>query len=550
MKISKVLLKNFKSFKSEKIEFRDLMIFIGENNAGKSNVLRALDLFFTDTKTLAADFFNDTKEKIIIQVSFRDLNDEAKKTFSKYLLDDGETVIVRKEYFVNEEEPQKLFAVILGEKFEGDKDKKDAVEILDKGEILPFNSIGKNYYWKPKPFGWSGVAAGYLPDFLYVPAVKDIKEEAKITEKSRFGRIVNAMLNSVLEDEELKKVNEQFTKLLTGENESQDGRLAQLKEFEAMLSKKLSECMKGTTMKLDVAPPDIKDVFQSGTRILVNDGVLTPIETKGHGMQRSVIFVIFRAYADLLKKEQNEKTKGRALIFGVEEPELYLHPQMQRTMFALLKEISKTDQIIFTTHSSFFVDMTEYQSICIVLKRDLTEGTKVIQYQDEIFPESDDKKQFRLLVEFDPERNELFFGKKVVLVEGETEKAVFPLIAQKVNSDYIFYEHGITIVECGGKDSLPFFMKVLNSFRIKYIAIYDKDAGVKNNQRIEDEALASGGIGKTEIIDPDFETLCKNEGVAIPNGSKPFNTFKTFKNLSSDKIPKRLEEIIKIIFSV
>jgi putative ATP-dependent endonuclease of OLD family len=47
MKISKVLLKNFKSFKSEKIDFRDLMAFIGENNAGKSNVLKALDLFFS-----------------------------------------------------------------------------------------------------------------------------------------------------------------------------------------------------------------------------------------------------------------------------------------------------------------------------------------------------------------------------------------------------------------------------------------------------------------------------------------------------------------------
>src|SRR3989338_8743572 len=383
MKISRVFIKNFKSFKSERIDFLDLMAFIGENNAGKSNVLKALDLFFSDTKKLDAHFFNDCGEKTIIQVWFRDLNAEAKTTFGKYLLEDGETVIIRKEYFFEGEETQRLFAVILEEKFENEKDKKDAVEIRDKEEIEPFTSTDKKYFWKPKPFGWAQVANGYLPDFLYVPAVKDVKEEAKITEKSRFGQIINAMLSSVLQDAELKKVNEQFTKLLMGENDAQDGRIAQLKEFETMLSEKLSAHMKGTTIKLDVTPPSLKDVFQSGTKIMVDDGISTAIENKGHGMQRSVIFVIFRAYADLLKKEQGEKAK--ALIFGIEEPELYLHPQMQRAMFALLKEITKTDQVVFTTHSSFFVDMGEYKSIGIAVKNNLEIGTKIIQYQKDIF---------------------------------------------------------------------------------------------------------------------------------------------------------------------
>ena len=86
MKISRVFIKNFKSFKSERIDFGNLLAFIGENNAGKSNVLKALDLFFGDTKKLDEHFFNNSAEKIIIQVWFRDLNDEAKKTFSKYLL--------------------------------------------------------------------------------------------------------------------------------------------------------------------------------------------------------------------------------------------------------------------------------------------------------------------------------------------------------------------------------------------------------------------------------------------------------------------------------
>lgn len=549
MKIARVLIQNFKSFKSERIDFRDLVVFIGENNAGKSNVLKALDLFFSETKKLDEHFFNDCRDKIVIQAWFRDLSDEAKKTFGKYLLDDNETVIIKKEYFFEGEDTQVLSAVILGEKFEDEKDKKGAMEVLDKEEISPFTSVDKHYYWKPKPFGWAQVATGYLPDFLYIPAVKDIKEEAKITDKSRFGQIVNAMLSSVLQDEDLKRVNEEFSKLLMGENESQDGRIAQLKEFEAALSEKLSVHMRGTTIRLDVTPPNLKDVFQSGTKIIVDDGVSTAIEHKGHGLQRSVIFVIFRTYADLLKKEQGEKSK--ALIFGIEEPELYLHPQMQRSMFTLLKEISKKDQVIFTTHSGFFVDMTEYQSVCIAVKKDVASGTRIIQYAGDIFPQAEEKKQFRLLTEFDPERNELFFGKKVVLVEGDTEKVVLPIVAPKVKSEYVFYDYGITVVECGSKDTMPFFIKVLNAFRIPYIVIYDKDtSGHAGNQRIESEVSASGGIGHTEVIDPDFEGMCSNEGISLPTGgSKPFNAFKVFMGLDASKIPERLKEITERIFA-
>ncbi|OGC81162.1 hypothetical protein A2943_00735 [Candidatus Adlerbacteria bacterium RIFCSPLOWO2_01_FULL_51_16] len=549
MKISRVFIKNFKSFKSERIDFLDLMAFIGENNAGKSNVLKALDLFFSDTKKLDAHFFNDCGEKTIIQVWFRDLNAEAKTTFGKYLLEDGETVIIRKEYFFEGEETQRLFAVILEEKFENEKDKKDAVEITDKEEIEPFTSTDKKYFWKPKPFGWAQVANGYLPDFLYVPAVKDVKEEAKITEKSRFGQIINAMLSSVLQDAELKKVNEQFTKLLMGENDAQDGRIAQLKEFETMLSEKLSAHMKGTTIKLDVTPPSLKDVFQSGTKIMVDDGISTAIENKGHGMQRSVIFVIFRAYADLLKKEQGEKAK--ALIFGIEEPELYLHPQMQRAMFALLKEITKTDQVVFTTHSSFFVDMGEYKSIGIAVKNNLEIGTKIIQYQKDIFAVEEERKNFKLLNEFDPERSEMFFGKKVVLVEGDTEKVVLPLIAQKVKPEYLFYDYGITIVECGSKDAIPFFSKVLNAFKFPYVVIYDKDTDNQaSSQKIEDEVNLSEGLGSIEVLDPNFEKVCENGGVVIPaGGNKPFKAFKTFKDIDVASIPTRLKEIVEKIFS-
>lgn len=561
MKIARLKLVNFRSFKSETIDFQDMAVLIGENNAGKSNVLKALDLFFSDTKTLNENLFNDREKPILIQVSFNKLSQAAKEQFSKYLLDDGETVIIKKEYCIVPEADMKLYAVITGEKNaadQGDTSKKskaksssEASEILDKEEISPYAVEGKTYFWKEKPFGWSAVATGYLPDFLYVPAVKDVGEEAKVTTTSRFGRLINAMLDKALQNADLVRINEEFTRLLSGSNENQDGRIEQIGEFEHQLSDKLGRHMKGATLKLDITPPSIKDVFQKGTSILVNDGVTTPVEMKGHGMQRSVIFVIFQAYAEFLKKNQ-DKDSLKSLIFGFEEPELYLHPQMQRTMFSVLKEISKTDQVIFTTHSSFFVEVVNHRSIGIVVKRNLNEGTKVIQCQNEIFPVDEEKKQFQLLNEFDPERNEMFFGKKVILVEGDTEKVTFPLIAQKLDGSYIFHENGITIVECGGKGFIPLFCKVLNCFRIPYVAVYDKDGaeGATLNDKIEDLAKESGGLGKTEVLDADFESICTNAGINfVTERNKAFSAYKTFKELGSDKVPQRLKEVIGSIFS-
>ncbi len=46
MKIEKVTIKNFRSFKNETVEVSDINVFVGKNDAGKSNFLRALDLFF------------------------------------------------------------------------------------------------------------------------------------------------------------------------------------------------------------------------------------------------------------------------------------------------------------------------------------------------------------------------------------------------------------------------------------------------------------------------------------------------------------------------
>lgn len=147
--------------------------------------------------------------------------------------------------------------------------------------------------------------------------------------------------------------------------------------------------------------------------------------------------------------------------------------------------------------------------------------------------------------------NPLLYCKKVSFPAVPYSLVVLPIIATKINPKYAFYDYGITIVECGSKELMPFFIRVLNAFRIPYVAIYDSDTTENAQSKIiEAEVSASGGIGRTEIIDPNFEKMCANEGVMIPTGSgKPFKAFKCFKELDATKIPKRLKEIIEKIFT-
>lgn len=572
MKIKSITIKNFRSFQYESFNFQDLMVLVGENNSGKSNILKALNLFFSNIKTLEEECFNNIEEKIIIRVLFNRITPQIRKIYSKYILDDNESILIKKEYYFNQDPGGKVFALMNKEKIT--KDDKKTFEISDFEEINEYKyNESKKYCWNENPFGFAGsVEVGYGADFLYIPAVKNIKEETKSKE---FEELINVMLNQILYDKDFIKRYEALCRLLITSKSGKDERLDEIKKLEEDLSERLSKYMKNTSMKLEVSPPDIEDFLKKNTRLLVDDGVITSVESKGHGLQRSVIFVIFQAYADSLKKRiEEKKERTKSFIFGIEEPEIYLHPQMQRTLLKILKEISRNDQVIFTTHSSFFVDVVNYKSINIVTKNDQSIGTKITQCINEIFTEEIEKKEFQLLNEFDPERNEMFFGRKVLLVEGDTEKVVFPLVAQKMGSNFIFSENNISIIETGGKGNLILFAKVLNAFKLSYIIICDEDVyeeekyvgtceqckeKVNNrnsskkrlfelNSKIEEIVSLSGNIGKLEILQPDFETICKSEKIEIGDRSKPFAAYKKFKSMPLEIIPSRFKEIIENIY--
>jgi putative ATP-dependent endonuclease of OLD family len=205
-------------------------------------------------------------------------------------------------------------------------------------------------------------------------------------------------------------------------------------------------------------PMSSMDFYKNLDLVIKDHGFSISATEVGEGFQNAIVLAVLRAF---------EETKRQGAILLIEEPEMFLHPQMQRSLYKTLRKIGKTNQVIYTTHSPHFVSVPDYRDVLLV--RRSGEGSYVIQSSLAV----DNKRREKLLKELDPERSELFFARRLLLVEGDTEKLSYPAYAAKLKLD--LDRAGATIVEVGGKRNLKDFAELAISFQIPVGIVYDKD---------------------------------------------------------------------------
>ncbi len=196
---------------------------------------------------------------------------------------------------------------------------------------------------------------------------------------------------------------------------------------------------------------------------------------------------------------------ARGLVVLIEEPELYLRPQAQRYLYRLLRSFAEAgNQVIYSTHAPAFLNVGRLEEVVFVSLAPES-GIRIRQPQPLAIAHD-----FRFLTEFDAERSELFLSRAAVLVEGATEKLVFPFIFRALGHDVD--REAISIVECGGKSNIPLFAQVCDAAGIPFVAVHDRDAEPGRRPIASERAvnrMIADVVDPARIVElaPDFERV-------------------------------------------
>jgi putative ATP-dependent endonuclease of the OLD family len=193
-----------------------------------------------------------------------------------------------------------------------------------------------------------------------------------------------------------------------------------------------------------------------------------------------------------------ERTKPD-LILLIEEPELYQHPSRQRHFSTILRQLSarrsairnaSAVQVVYCTHSPYFVGLDRFEQLRVVRKRDVDDGlpkaTGVTQQTlDEVARTmwiadgspvtryTGESLSGRLHTLLTPEMNEGFFSDVLILVEGEGDRAA--LLATASLCGVPLESAGVSIIACGGKPAVFTAAAIFRSFGLIVYSVWDSD---------------------------------------------------------------------------
>ncbi|MBO9347232.1 MAG: ATP-dependent endonuclease [Chloroflexus sp.] len=608
MRIKSLRIHNYRSIRDLELECLPMVTLLGPNNHGKSNLLSALEFgLSTSAKPVEQDFFayrDSNDNELWIEMTFHELTEQEKNTFKRYVLFD-DTICIRKTarlttngievtYNGYVEQPNEEW--LQAEKA-GDYTSRDQISgtplkdlVPQTGRLTKANIVEAQQKYiqahkgeltfkrtlEQEPLlGQKNVAGGILPEFYLIPAVRDLTDEIKVKATTTFGRLLTRAVSEMAQRdprfvEARKRLEEVVASLNT--RDAEEGRRNQLAELEKSIEEELQSW--GVKVNIEVTPPELERLFELGTGIHLNDGVNTSADRKGHGLQRAMMFALLRLWAKVIRSDRQMDTEAQvtprkqsdSVIFAMEEPELFLHPHAQRKLSASLREIAETaeHQVFVCTHSTHFVNVERYKEIAIITKENPQEGSRARQCTCELFEGNDlaeRKKRFHMAQWINPDRGEMFFAKRVVFVEGETEKVIFPFLAEKLG----MFDSEVSIIDCGSKHNLPLYMEIANAFKIPYLVIHDEDPlrdpipndwdeNKKREKRRTFELnseianLAKEQGAQVEILSPDFEGVSRVPRNQGEKKGKALAALDYFDSLEISQIPSRLQDIVRKIY--
>jgi len=259
------------------------------------------------------------------------------------------------------------------------------------------------------------------------------------------------------------------------------------------------------------------------------------IEQKRLGSGISILLAYF--LLEIVSKLSKEE-----IVFLIDEPEMHLHPQMQQKLFS---EFQKAEsQVMYTTHSDHFVDISEWRSITRFQNDydffpkqpnldQVLEGQTIAVHLDEI------KRFHQHKSIFLREDNQIFFARKCLLVEGPAEKYGIPVLAHTLNIDL----GDLTMIACHGKTKLPYYQLLCRAYGIPYYTLFDLDGkSATEDDNARPTAWSSNGALST--CRSSFEELLS---VSSNNPHKCNVVLSKVDACAADQVPNEIKTAITAI---
>lgn len=392
MLIKSVILQNFRGYKErQEIEFSNLTAFVGKNDAGKSTVLEALDIFFNDgngpismdSKDVNVESQKETggsNVDIIIGVEFNDLPDKVvidenyeTELKDEYLLNSRNNLTIIKKYpnggkakvyiYANhpsckdcndllckkQKELQKLTEAL-------DCDHKKNAEMrkalwlshkdelnLQMQEIDVTKEDAKNIWEKLKE---------YMPTYSLFQADRSNGDKDREVQDPLKEAVRRILRSSDIQ----QKCNEIYNSVMKELEEVSARTLGKINEMNSELASSLNPSMPTSDSLKWI------DVFKN---VSITGDEDIPLNKRGSGVRRMVLLNFFRAEVENVQKSK----KNSSLIYAIEEPETAQHVEHQKMMMESLKNLSiiQNRQVIITTHSSTILKQLEFDNIRLVI---------------------------------------------------------------------------------------------------------------------------------------------------------------------------------------
>ena len=348
MPITQIHIKNYKSLKDLTLKMNPFMVFVGPNNAGKSNIF--------DAFRFLADFVK-TQEG---QVAVRERGGFEQVVFDG---DMGQTISFEfhgKTEINGKERGYKYFIELEGDRWGNCLNKRETFTLMEDGEKLllefpseegtanAFDETGE----KIGSIG-AGNTRSYLSSFTDPHRYPIVGRFAHEVENWAFFNLLPPLMRESL------PVRRQLHLQPLGENLAVVLHVLQTEERQRF--KEVEDILR-------TAIPELQELT---TGLTAHDPGQTYIRIREKGLKATIpAWGMSDGTLRLLGHLATLYSPSPPSLVCFEEPENYVHPQLLELIVELLKNAASEIQVLVTTHSPYLVDLLQPEDLFIVEKQE------------------------------------------------------------------------------------------------------------------------------------------------------------------------------------